>query len=140
MSRKNVEVVRRLYDAVAQRDAEAVLTFYDPEVEWDQSLASGPSTVMGASVYHGHEGVRRLFRDFYEAFADVEAEIVELIDAGEYVISILNYRGRGRASGAEVAFTQWAGVWTIRDGKVVRVVWFASREEALEAAPSSGSL
>lgn len=42
-------------------------------------------------------------------------------------------------SGAEVALTQMAGVWTIRDGKVVRVVWFASREEALEAVASSGS-
>ena len=29
--------------------------------------------------------------------------------------------------------TQYA-VWTIRNGKVVRVVWFPTREEALEAA------
>jgi hypothetical protein len=27
-----------------------------------------------------------------------------------------------------------AGVWTLRDGKITRVVWFATREEALEAA------
>jgi len=27
-----------------------------------------------------------------------------------------------------------AGVWTIRDGKVVQVVWFPGREEALGAA------
>ncbi len=139
MSQEHMEVVRRLFDAVAQRDTEAVLTFYDPEVEWDHSHASGPSTIMGASVYHGHEGIRRLSHEFYEAFADVEVEIVELIDAGEHVISVVNYRGRGRASGVEVALTQWAGVWTIRDDKVVRAVWFASREEALEAAASFGS-
>lgn len=138
MSQENVEVVRRLYDAVAQRDAEAVLTFYDPEVEWDDT--QGPArALMGADVYHGHEGVRRWFREWYEAFADVEAEILELIDAGEHVVSVLNYQGRGRVSGVEVAFTQVAGVWTVRDGKVVRVVWFASREEDLEAASSSGS-
>jgi hypothetical protein len=27
-----------------------------------------------------------------------------------------------------------AGVWTVRGGKVVRVAWFSSREEALRAA------
>ncbi len=137
MPRENVEVVRQLFDAVARRDAEAVLTFYDPEVEWDHTRGPAPA-LMGASVHHGHEGVRRWFREIYEAFADVEAEIVELIDAGEHVISVVNYRGRGRVSGVEVA-RQMAGVWTIREGKVVRAVWFASREEALEAAASSGS-
>lgn len=95
MSQEHVEVVRRLFDAVAQRDAEAVLTFYDPEVEWDHSHASGPSTITGADVYLGHEGIRHLSREFYEAFADVEAEILELIDAGEHVVSVLNYRGAG---------------------------------------------
>jgi len=27
-----------------------------------------------------------------------------------------------------------AGVWTIHDGKIIRVVWFPTRPEALEAA------
>jgi ketosteroid isomerase-like protein len=57
----------------------------------------------------------------------------ELIDAGEHVISLLVYRGRGRVSGAEVEMPV-AIVETFRDGKIVRVVWFLRREDAFEAA------
>jgi ketosteroid isomerase-like protein len=37
MSQENVEVVRRVYDAVARRDSAAVLDLYDPEVVLDPS-------------------------------------------------------------------------------------------------------
>jgi ketosteroid isomerase-like protein len=63
---------------------------------------------------------------------DLDCE--ELIDAGDQVISVLRAHGRGRLSGIEVEYHP-AGIWTIRDGRVVRVVWFASREDALEAIP-----
>ena len=33
----------------------------------------------------------------------------------------------------EVGWTQY-GVWTISGGKIIRVVWFETRDEALEAA------
>jgi ketosteroid isomerase-like protein len=85
-------------------------------------------------VYRGHEGLRIMFREWYEAWEDVEGNLKELIDAGEHVISVQTYGGRGRASGVEVEWTDLAGVWTIRNGKVVRVAWFATRKEALEAA------
>jgi ketosteroid isomerase-like protein len=134
MSRENVHVVRRLYEAVARRDAAAVLTFYDPEVEWDHTHGPARELMGGPTVYHGHEGIRSWFREWYEAWGDGEAEVLELIDVGEHVISILNYRGRGRASGIPVEIARMAGVWTIREGKVVRAEWFGSREEALDAA------
>jgi ketosteroid isomerase-like protein len=66
---------------------------------------------------------------------DLDCE--ELIDAGEdQVISVLRVHGWGRLSGIEVEYHP-AGIWTLRDGKVVRVVWFANREDALEAARST---
>jgi ketosteroid isomerase-like protein len=64
----------------------------------------------------------------------VEDEYTELIDAGEHVVSIQSTRGRGRASGVQVEHANFAGVWTVREGKVVRAVWFPTREEALQAA------
>jgi ketosteroid isomerase-like protein len=41
MSQANVELVRRVYDAAARRDANAVLALYDPDVEWDWTRVSG---------------------------------------------------------------------------------------------------
>jgi ketosteroid isomerase-like protein len=40
---------------------------------------------------------------------------------------------RGKASGAKVVWSYWV-VFTLRDGKAVRIEWFGDRAEALEAA------
>lgn len=72
--------------------------------------------------------------DLWEAFED---EVQELIDTGEKMISVVTSRGRGRASGVEIEWPGRAGLWTIRDGKIVHVAWFPTREEALEAARGS---
>jgi ketosteroid isomerase-like protein len=132
MSQENVEIVRRVYDAAARRDSATVLALYDPEVELDNTRLQ---IVGGAGgVYHGHEGLRSFFREWHEAWENIEYDFDELIDAGdERVISVVTRHARGRASGAEVERAV-ALVWTLREGKVVRVVWFLTREDALEAA------
>ena len=132
MSEENVEIVRRVYDAVARHDTATVIAAYDPEVEWDTSRSPWGS-MMGGRLYRGHEGLRRFYREWYEAWGDYDEVLEELIDAGEQVIVAATGRGRGRASGAEVEWSQY-GVWMIRDGKVIRVVWFPTRDEALKAA------
>src|SRR5687767_14427672 len=132
MSQENVEIVRRVYDAVARDDAGTVLSLYDPEIEWD--FSQGPlGSFMGRGVYHGHEGIRSWARERYEAWETIGDHCDELIDAGDQVISVVTSSGRGRASGAQVEWKHYA-VWTISDGKIVRVVWLATRSEALEAA------
>lgn len=137
MSRENVEVVRRVHEATARHDSQATLALYDPEVEWDISQHPAAGLTAGSSIedqiYRGHEGLRRLFRSRKEAFETIEDRIEELIDAGDQVISIGTTHARGRASGAEVKRIN-CQVWTIRNGKVVRVASFGTREDALRAA------
>ena len=132
MSRENVEIVRRVADAIARRDSETVLALYDPDLEWDVSR-SPFGAVMGQGVYHGHEGLRTWSRGWYEAWETLADEYEDLIDARDCVISAVTNRGRGRASGVEVELTQWA-VWTLRAGRIVRVVWFPTQAEAFGAA------
>ena len=132
MSEENVEIVRRLFEAVGRHDTEAVLSAYDPNVEID--FSKGPlGSLMGDKVYRGHDGLRRMDRDRYLDFASFEDDCQELIDAGQRVISLVITRGRGRSSGVDSEFRQY-GVWTIRDDKIARIDWFYSREEALKAA------
>jgi ketosteroid isomerase-like protein len=133
MSEQNVEIVRRAYGAAAQRDTSAVISMYGPEVEWDISHAPARDLLGEPHVYRGHTGLRSFFRAWYEAWDHVEADLEELIDAGEHVISVETTRGRGRVSGVEVELPHYA-VWTIRDGRIDRVVWFGTRDEAAEAA------
>jgi uncharacterized protein len=97
-------------------------------------MSRGPLAGLTAwGIYRGHEGLRRFFRERYEAWEEIEDHCEELIDAGEQVISVTTTRGRGRSSGVEVEGAN-ASIWTVRDGKIVRVVWFGRRDEALEAA------
>jgi ketosteroid isomerase-like protein len=133
MSERDVEIVRLVFDAVARRDREGILALYDPDVEMDASRTEF-AALFGHSIYRGYEGLRSFDREWREAFENVETSCEELIDAGEIVVSISRYRVRGRASGIEVSGLARGGIWKIRDGKVVRVVWFNTREEALEAA------
>ena len=132
MSRENVEVVRQVFEAGARGDSDAVLALYDPEVEWDASRTQ-PGLGEFADVVHGHEGIRAFFRKWREAWDTDEYRYEELIDAGDTVVSIATQTGAGRVSGVEIT-RLLAGVWTIRDGKIVHVVWFPTREGALEAA------
>jgi ketosteroid isomerase-like protein len=133
MSQPNVEIVRRVYDAIDRGDAATVLALYDPKIEWD--FARSPfRSLFKHDIYRGHDGLRSFIRERYEeAWESIDDELEELIDAGEHVISVITTRGRGRASGVEVKKTH-AGIWTIRNGRIVRVEWMSSRGDALEAA------
>jgi ketosteroid isomerase-like protein len=134
VSRENVELIRRLYDAVAARDGETVLSIYHPDVVWDHSNNTEIAHLTGSTVYHGHDGLREWSRQYYEAWEDVTAQLEDVIDLGDdRVVAVLDYRGRGRVSGVEV-FTHMAGIFTIRDGRVVRAEWYRDEPDALRAA------
>ena len=124
-----MEIVRQVYEAAAGRDAASIFDLYDPEVELDASRMG----VGDLGIYHGHEGLRRLFGEFHEVWGKIEYDYEELIDAGQHVVAVVRRHARGRASGVDVE-APLALLWTVRDGKVVRVVWCSTREEALEAA------
>src|SRR5688572_9214393 len=132
MSEENVEIVRRVYEAANRRDAASVLALYDPDVELDASR-------MGAGdlgVFRGHEGLRSLFGELREECGEINFDYEELIDAGRQVIARVTGNPRGQASGVAVK-QSFALLWALREGKVVRVVWFRSRAEALKAAEPS---
>ena len=133
MSRENVEIVRQIFEAVASRDRERILELYDPGVEIDFA----PGTLadhVGGTVWTGHEGLRSFDRELREAFEDFDTTCEELIDAGDYVVSVSRYRARGRSSGVEVDGPLQFLVWSLREGKVTRAAWYSTRQEALEAA------
>ena len=60
------------------------------------------------------------------------AEADDYLEFGDYVVVLATYRGTGKGSGVEIA-QEGAHVFKVRDGKVVRLEIFASRERALAA-------
>jgi ketosteroid isomerase-like protein len=130
MSQDDVAIVRGIYDAVARRDAAAAFVVYADDIVWD--VSSSRRAVVMSSMYHGHEGVRRFWRDALSVFGEIDLHVEELIDAGAQVVAVINEREVGRSSGAPVNASHVA-VWTLADGKVVRMQIFDDRADALEA-------
>jgi hypothetical protein len=65
--------------------------------------------------------LRDIWRNWFAAWEMVGFEYEEFIDAGDSVVSILSQRMRGRTSGAVLEWNSYAQVWSVRDGKIVRV-------------------
>jgi ketosteroid isomerase-like protein len=131
MSRENVEAVKRFLDAYNRQDVEAMLEELDPEVEYHPAL---PILLGGeATLYRGHEGVRRLFREIYDAFDEIHVEYSEFRDLGDRVVGIGRVRMRGKGSGAETE-APTGSVVEFKNGKGIRVRTYLDPKEALEAA------
>ncbi len=121
----------------ARREHEDVFAFYDPEIEWDASawegMAEFPPGLSG--VYRGHEGVRNYWRNWLEAWKDIEFEVEDVLDGGDEVVALIrNQRQWGRHTGIATEMAPYGLVFTVRGGKVVRWRAYPDQESALEAA------
>jgi len=129
MSQKNVDVVRRAWEASQRHDNEEALALYDPTIEIDTTSRGE----LDAGAYRGLEGVQDFFRNWLSSFGDFRSEVEEWIDAGDQVIAIVHSYGRGRRSGVPVDMRE-AHLWTVLNGKLKRLQVFGTKAEALEAA------
>jgi ketosteroid isomerase-like protein len=129
MSRENVEIIRRGY-AHFIATGDFLVEDVDPDFVWDMSTFRGwPER----QTYVGIEGAREFMTSWLEAWEDWQIEVEELVDAGERVVAIVRQRGRSKTTGLPVDM-RFAMVWTLRNGKQMRMQMYADSEEALEAA------
>jgi ketosteroid isomerase-like protein len=126
VSEQNVELHRRAVEAFNTRDVEEFLALCDPQIELHSAV-----TVPGGGIYHGHDGVRRWYRDLADAFGDeVRLEPEAYFDLGEQTITFHLLHGRGRHSGAHIA-EPFAHLHRWRDGLIVYFQGYAHRDDAL---------
>ena len=126
VSRENVELAHRFYDAVNRRDLDAWLAVTHEDAELISILVS----VEGG--YHGHEGFRRWWENVLNAFPDYTIEVQEVRDLRNATLAAIRLHGHGSGSGAPID-QSLSQVIEWRDGKAVRVESFRSEREALEA-------
>lgn len=130
MSQENVEIVRRVFEAVSRRDVDAALASAADEFVIDWSNSIGPAK----GIYRGKERVREFSTAFLEAFEYVQWHPEEIVDVDESRVIVVNHaRVRGRGSGVEVDAVG-AQLWTISGGKARSMKLYQSKAEALEAA------
>src|SRR5215207_5551476 len=130
MSQENVKVVRGMHTAFGRRDLEGLLAACHPEVTYRAAITQ---IVEGeAGDFHGHDGIRRWWRDLDDLYDDLHSEVLEVRDLGERVLVVFHIHGRGKGSGV-TRVEQLAQVATVRDGQVMEMRDFFSRRDALEA-------
>jgi ketosteroid isomerase-like protein len=130
MSRENVELVRRMYDAYLNGDAEGALQYVHPDVEVDFSVR------VDTSMGRGREELARIVGSWAASWDDYREEIDEVVDLGDEVCVAATQRGRGKGSGAELE-NRFAGLYEVHEGQVTRIAMYMSLEEALRAAKAS---
>jgi ketosteroid isomerase-like protein len=127
MSEENVERFHRIYEEwYARRRLGPDLLAED--VEW-----VNPHDAVEGGSRQGVEGFNEAIKSVFDAWDEVRFETERVIDSGDEVVALGQVRGRGRAAGIEVARPH-GQIWTFRDGRVIRMRWFHSHSEALEAA------
>jgi ketosteroid isomerase-like protein len=132
MSRKNVEIVQRLYDAWARQEVPGPSGLLDPDIEYvNPDGAIEPGTRRGLPAFAA--AIEKLL----EGWETWEMEPEEFFDAGDRVAVVLRYRAKARRSGVEVDGRESALV-TVRDGKISRYEWFHGPGDALKAVGLDG--
>jgi uncharacterized protein len=128
----NAELIRRGYEAWNRGDVEGVLTFLDPEIEWH-----GYTHLPESGTLADREEVRAWLERFLDAWEQLDIEVTELIEAGDQVVALVRFHGRGKGSGVQVEGGVDAHVWTVRDGQIVAVELYQGTREGLEVAGRS---
>lgn len=123
-----LEVVKRALEAFDSGDLTRILALTDPDFEAEVSseVSAEPDT------YRGHDGIRRYFDSFAEAMDDVHFEGERFCEIDDSVVVALRLTARGRRTAIAVE-QHSAGVWTVRDGKILTIRAYASLARALQS-------
>ena len=130
MSEENVEVVRRWWKGFNE-DGMPSLSLCDDAIE-----ISNPPDFPVRGTFQGHDGVREWRDQVFEIVDDARVEPEDIVDVhgdGETVLMLLRDTGTARYPEIEIE-VEWAAIWTVRGGKVLKAQGYLDRAEALEAA------
>jgi ketosteroid isomerase-like protein len=121
-----IDVVRSVYDAMAERDLERLFALIDPEcvVTQDAALPWG-------GRHEGHEGFAQFGMALTGAI-DSAVSTESLFMADGDVIQAGRTKGTARESGKQFDIAE-VHRWTVRDGKVVRAHFSIDTAAMLEA-------
>jgi ketosteroid isomerase-like protein len=143
VSEENVALVRRNYEVINSigRTGEE---FVDPEEFAPDLWASldpdfellGRNDIPDQKTYRGREESKEFWRMIQEVWAEIRWEPLEFMDLGDIVVVETRIVGVGRGSDVPIDAEETDVFW-FRDGKIVKVTGFATKEQALAAAEAS---
>ena len=128
MSQKNVEIVRDAFRVFGAKGVDAALSFVSSDVVWYPT-----DRWPDGSAYRGHDGMRRLAAAFTENFDGFRYDVLDIRDAQDRVVVLVDMIGRIKHSGAEVSQRLGFAISGFREGTFGEVRAFPTWSDALEA-------
>jgi ketosteroid isomerase-like protein len=127
MASANLDLVRSIFAAWERADWSSA-EWAHPEIEF--AIVDGPTPGSWTGVAAMAAGVR----DFLSAWEEFRVAVDDYRElAGDRVLVLAHFSGRGKTSGLELGQmrTEGANLFHFRDGKVTRLVHYLVRERAL---------
>jgi ketosteroid isomerase-like protein len=115
---ENIEVVRKIFRAIEERDAERLLELFDPEVEFHWP----PSLPYAANVY-GRPGEGLTWAETWQP-TDVERRMDPRVIAASDEEVVVLWRQRGVTAAGERFDGPVLGLYRLREGKLARAQMF----------------
>ncbi len=128
MSQENVDFLRECYRQANEGGFTSVADFVSPEFTMDSPQG------VEASQARDKAGLKKWFEKMDEVWERLAFDPTEIsaLDA-ERVIAVVHTSGRAKGSGIEID-QELTHLWTVRDGKAIRLETYSTKREALEAA------
>jgi ketosteroid isomerase-like protein len=124
----NVDKTREFIDAYNRRDFAAAVRDFHPQVEWVLPALQRSDSCIGP------DEVIQFWEEIDENMEELRLLPQEFVDAGDLVVVRLRHYGKGKGSGLVLDEELYHQVSTFEDGVMVRIEYFESWDEALEAA------
>jgi ketosteroid isomerase-like protein len=123
----DMDVVRAVFAAFAERDVERVLAHSSPDVEF--SAVTGEHAGR-TDPYRGHDGLRQYFRDLAEVWDELRIVPRDFRQNGDRILVTGRVSAR---SPARIVAGSTGWIWRVSDGLVVYARVYPSAAEATAA-------
>jgi hypothetical protein len=127
---ENVQVVQDLYAAFSRGDMPGLLALLDEHVDWH--FNGRPQDIPFAGHWQGRARMEDFFRTVALSCDILEFGPDEVLIFGDHVLSLGYERVRVKATGREFE-THWAHLFTLKNGRVVRLREFSDTAAMADA-------
>ena len=129
----DIDVIKAVFEAFAERDVEGVVAHSHPDIEF--SAVTGDHAGR-TEPYRGHDGLRQYFRDVSAVWDELRIVPGDFREDGDTILVTGRVSAR---SPARIVAGSTGWIWRLRDGLVTHVRVYASAADAMAAFEGRGA-
>ena len=125
----NIQLVQQAYAAFGRNDIPGLMSLMTEDIDWQ---FYGPQEIPTSGQRKGKPEVQRFFQNVADAWEFASFEPKQFVAQGDQVVAFGSYSGTAKGTGRKFD-CQWAQMFTVQNGKVVRFREYTDTANLLEA-------